>query len=66
MSLSTTIWRFLIVDPSFNLINAKAPFPCSLIVLAHPATVMTLSIHFVASSATKEVILIRPPCLNYK
>jgi hypothetical protein len=49
------------VDPSLNLINANDPFPCSLIVLAHPPTVITLSIHLVASSATKEVILIRPP-----
>jgi len=53
----------LIVDPSFNLIKANEPFPCSFIVLAQPPTVITLSIHFRASSATKEEILTRPPKL---
>ena len=54
------------VDPSLSLIKANAPLPCSLIVLAQPPTVIVLSIHFVASSDTKEVILIRPPYLKLK
>jgi len=42
---STTIWKFLIEEPSFNSTKAIFPPSANLTLLAHPPTVIILPIN---------------------
>ena len=60
-ALSTTIWKFFTVEPSFKSKKQKLLPPPSLNDLTQPPTFIILPIHFSAPGDVKASILTLPP-----